>query len=455
MDRNLPSNLDPAEARWTQAALPEHNARFLPANASYARWISCPWAQFSLGFISHSTLVSSIGARRAPAPSACALRMQTGRRQRRFVVGAGLGLLLGATTDVLRPMPADAGVGAAVSMKDIMDQQEAARKAAKEAEQAKWANRPTELRDNESCLMWNGQKYCTSCVKGCEESKKTFKDIDCIKYCTVEYGAPKPTDEESISFKEFVDGVNKGDVTRVDFFGPNGDKAYATYKVPQGDLGTYIRVGEGFPIEVGNEQSSPLQVVRLLNQKQLPYKFHVLEGVPVHPSVAYIPCVYLCCLWRCLGPSMFQTLLVLSLTARPLGFVCDTLRCQVQKDGESRGSHWPVGGFLQLPGACLRVTPFIRWAFDASWLMSSGINKPGLVHGDRMASGSQPCESLCCPDNGVSHVTVDNVKTKAAEETFLICNALHIQGGTCSPFTKEHTHRRRGRGRICCCQESA
>ena len=68
VDRNLPGNLDPAEARWTQAALPEHNARFLPANASYARWISCPWAQFSLGFISHSTLVSSIGARRAPAP---------------------------------------------------------------------------------------------------------------------------------------------------------------------------------------------------------------------------------------------------------------------------------------------------------------------------------------------------------------------------------------------------
>lgn len=246
VDRNLPGNLDPAEARWTQAALPEHNARFLPANASYARWISCPWAQFSLGFISHSTPVSSIGARRAPAPSACALRMQTGRRQRRFLVGAGLGLLLGATTDVLRPMPADAGVGAAVSMKDIMDQQEAARRAAKVAEQAKWANRPTELRDNETCLMWNGQKYCTSCVKGCEESKKTFKDIDCIKFCTVEYGAPKPTDEESISFKEFVDGVNKGDVTRVDFFGPNGDKAYATYKVPQGDLGTYIRSVKAF-----------------------------------------------------------------------------------------------------------------------------------------------------------------------------------------------------------------
>ena len=32
---------------------------------------------------------------------------------------------------------------------------------------------------------------------------------------------------------------------------------------------------------------------------------------------------------------------------------------------------------------------------------------------------------------------VDNVKTKAAEEPFRICNALHIQGGTSSPFTKD------------------
>ncbi len=32
-------------------------------------------------------------------------------------------------------------------------------------------------------------------MKGCEEYKKTFKTLDCNAYCTVEYGAPKPTDE--------------------------------------------------------------------------------------------------------------------------------------------------------------------------------------------------------------------------------------------------------------------
>jgi hypothetical protein len=72
--------------------------------------------------------------------------------------------------------------------------------------------------------MWNGEKYCTSCMKGCAKNKETFKDIDCEKFCTVEYGAPKPTDEDSVDFKSFVDSVYKGEVTRVDFYGSAGDK---------------------------------------------------------------------------------------------------------------------------------------------------------------------------------------------------------------------------------------
>ena len=34
-------------------------------------------------------------------------------------------------------------------------------------------------------------------MEGCEEYNKTFKTLDCNAYCTVEYGAPKPTDEVS------------------------------------------------------------------------------------------------------------------------------------------------------------------------------------------------------------------------------------------------------------------
>lgn len=45
---------------------------------------------------------------------------------------------------------------------------------------------------------------------------------------------------------------------------------------PQSD-GHRIRIGEGFPIEIGNEASSPLQVVRLLQKKEVSYKFHLLD----------------------------------------------------------------------------------------------------------------------------------------------------------------------------------
>lgn len=169
--------------------------------------------------------------------------------------------------------PANAEFNAAASLKDVMDVQEKERASRKAAEESA-PKRPTELRDRETCFTWNGEKYCTSCMKGCAEHKKTFKDVDCEKYCTVEYGAPKPTDEDSVGFKEFVESVYKGEVTRVDFYGSAGNKAYATYK-----SGTYIRIGEGFPVEVGNEQSSPLQVVKLLNEKTVPYKFHLLDGV--------------------------------------------------------------------------------------------------------------------------------------------------------------------------------
>jgi len=195
--------------------------------------------------------------------------MSEGRHQRRSVAAAGLALLLGAVPGVA----AKADALPAGSIKDMMEAQEAAR-LAKEAAKAALPQRPTELRDRETCFVWNGEKYCTSCVKGCTEYKKTFKELDCEKFCTVEYGAPKPTDEESISFNEFVEDVAKSQVTRVDFYGPAGDKAYATLA-----SGTYIRIGEGFPMEVGNEQSSPLQVVRLLNSKSIPYKFHLLDNV--------------------------------------------------------------------------------------------------------------------------------------------------------------------------------
>ena len=83
-------------------------------------------------------------------------------------------------------------------------------------------------------------------------------------------GAPAPTDEESITFKSFLDSLDKGLVAKVDFLS-GGDKAYAFLKPSGGGDGelTRIRVGQGYPDEQGNGWSSPLWVVRALNDRKV------------------------------------------------------------------------------------------------------------------------------------------------------------------------------------------
>ena len=83
-------------------------------------------------------------------------------------------------------------------------------------------------------------------------------------------GAPAPTDEESITFKTFLESLDKGLVTKVDFLS-GGDKAYAFLKPAGGASGelTRIRVGEGYPDEQSNGWSSPLWVVRALNDRNV------------------------------------------------------------------------------------------------------------------------------------------------------------------------------------------
>lgn len=83
-------------------------------------------------------------------------------------------------------------------------------------------------------------------------------------------GAPAPTDEESITFKTFLDSLDKGVVAKVDFLS-GGDKAYAFLKPAGGGSGepTRIRIGEGYPDEQTNGWSSPLWVVRALNDRNV------------------------------------------------------------------------------------------------------------------------------------------------------------------------------------------
>eukprot|EP00752_Nemacystus_decipiens_P010558 g9402.t1 len=93
------------------------------------------------------------------------------------------------------------------------------------------------------------------------------------KESSVDYpGAPAPTDEESITFKSFLESLDKGLVAKVDFLA-NGNKAYAFVKPSATGEPTRIRVGEGYPDEQGNGWSSPLWVVRALNDRNVPYHF--------------------------------------------------------------------------------------------------------------------------------------------------------------------------------------
>ncbi|CAN0408085.1 unnamed protein product [Ectocarpus sp. 12 AP-2014] len=100
----------------------------------------------------------------------------------------------------------------------------------------------------------------------------------CGEFQGLDYpGAPAPTDEDSITFKSFLQSLDKGLVTKVDFLA-GGEKAYAFVKPDAAGEATRIRVGEGYPDEQGKGWSSPLWVVRALNDRNVPYHFEYNLG---------------------------------------------------------------------------------------------------------------------------------------------------------------------------------
>ena len=82
-------------------------------------------------------------------------------------------------------------------------------------------------------------------------------------------------DEPSVPFLEFGSRLQRGQVAFVQFYAPDGDVAYATFKAADGTLETPIRIGQGFPIEQHDGYSSPAFVVRALKNYNVPYKFTV------------------------------------------------------------------------------------------------------------------------------------------------------------------------------------
>jgi len=79
--------------------------------------------------------------------------------------------------------------------------------------------------------------------------------------------------EPSIPFQEFLDKMSANQVDFVEFIAPNGDAAYATIKGEDGNSLPPIRIGQGYPIEIADSWSSPTFVVRICQNKKVPYKF--------------------------------------------------------------------------------------------------------------------------------------------------------------------------------------
>ena len=82
-------------------------------------------------------------------------------------------------------------------------------------------------------------------------------------------GAEAPEGIESLPYSSFLKMVESKEVASVEFIPPSGDVAYAILK----EDNKRIRIGEGMPEEKGNGWSSPMYVMRILDNKGVPYKF--------------------------------------------------------------------------------------------------------------------------------------------------------------------------------------
>jgi hypothetical protein len=69
--------------------------------------------------------------------------------------------------------------------------------------------------------------------------------------------------EPSISYREFLERLDKGDVERVEFYAPNGNVAYAIIKQNEKNGTIRIRIGQGFPTEDSSGWSSPSFVIKV------------------------------------------------------------------------------------------------------------------------------------------------------------------------------------------------
>mmetsp|Transcript_30416 Transcript_30416/g.50345 ORF Transcript_30416/g.50345 Transcript_30416/m.50345 type:complete len:196 (-) Transcript_30416:31-618(-) len=91
----------------------------------------------------------------------------------------------------------------------------------------------------------------------------------------------------SMPYMDFLQAIREKRVLAVDFIGPDGDEAYALVKDAGGkttcnsyypnqpiiDGRCRLRMGEGWPVESSAGWSSPMWVVRILKNEDIPYTF--------------------------------------------------------------------------------------------------------------------------------------------------------------------------------------
>lgn len=90
--------------------------------------------------------------------------------------------------------------------------------------------------------------------------------------------------EPSVPFIEFGERMKNGEVALVEFYAPNGDVAYVTFKPKEGEkVGQRVRIGQGYPTETKDSWSSPAYVIRSVSNFGVPYKF-VVPGLEKYRS---------------------------------------------------------------------------------------------------------------------------------------------------------------------------
>ena len=81
--------------------------------------------------------------------------------------------------------------------------------------------------------------------------------------------------EGSVPYPLFLQSLKAKLVERVEFEPPSGDVAYAYMRIDGDDKpATKVRMGQGWPVAVGNSWSDPIWVVRILENEGVPYKFN-------------------------------------------------------------------------------------------------------------------------------------------------------------------------------------